>query len=231
MCRSSPRCKRRTPIQPVLRLHEDVLSNDAAVSFPTLPRMIFAVYGSVTVDDRVLRAEEAWSGEGAVTLKAGGDGATVWRWELVTGDADRGISTGPGIASREKLSARLETLPEGALILRGDSVAFPAGGCAYLHRHQGPGIRCLIEGGIRIDTYGRSTSYGPGGAWYESGPDAVFAQAADRPSRFIRVMILPLAYLGKSSVQYLNEEDKTKPKTQQYKIYVDMPIAFATSSH
>ena len=231
MCRSSPRCKRRTPIQPVLRLHEDVLSNDAAVSFPTLPRMIFAVYGSVTVDDRVLRAEEAWSGEGAVTLKAGGDGATVWRWELVTGDADRGISTGPGIASREKLSARLETLPKGALILRGDSVAFPAGGCAYLHRHQGPGIRCLIEGGIRIDTYGRSTSYGPGGAWYESGPDAVFAQAADRPSRFLRVMILPLAYLGKSSVQYLNEEDKTKPKTQQYKIYVDMPITFATSSH
>jgi hypothetical protein len=108
-------------------------------------------------------------------------------------------------------------------------VAFPAGGCAYLHRHQGPGIRCLIEGGIRIDTYGRSTSYGPGGAWYESGPDAVFAQAADRPSRFIRVMILPLAYLGKSSVQYLNEEDKAKPKTQRYKIYVDMPIAFAAA--
>ena len=192
--------------------------------------MIFAVYGSVTVDDRVLRAEEAWSGEGAVTLKAGGDGTTVWRWELVTGDADRGVSPGPGIASREKLSARLETVPKGALLLRGDSVAFPAGGCAYLHRHQGPGIRCLIEGGIRIDTYGRSTSYGPGGAWYESGSDAVFAQAADRPSRFIRVMILPLAYLGKSSVQYLNEEDKAKPKTQQYKIYVDMPIALAAAS-
>jgi hypothetical protein len=43
-------------------------------------------------------------------------------------------------------------------------------------------------------------------------------------------MILPLAYLGKSSVQYLNEEDKAKPKTQQYKIYVDMPIAFAAAA-
>ena len=213
----------------MLRLHEDVLFSDAAVSLPALPRMVFAVHGSVTVGNRVLQAEEAWSGEGAVTLEAGGDGATVWRWELVTGDADRGISTGQGIASREMLSARLETLPKGALLLRGDSVAFPAGGCAYLHRHQGPGIRCLIEGGIRIDTRGRSTSYGPGGAWYESGSDPVFAQAADRPSRFIRVMILPLAYLGKSSVQYLNEEDKAKPKTQQYKIYVDMPIAFAAA--
>ena len=48
--------------------------------------------------------------------------------------------------------------------MRGDSVAFPPGGCAYLHRHQGPGIRCLIEGGIRIDTHERSTSFGPGGA-------------------------------------------------------------------
>ncbi|HEY2245449.1 MAG TPA: hypothetical protein VGH47_14725, partial [Xanthobacteraceae bacterium] len=118
----------------------------------------------------------------------------------------------------------LATVPAGALLLRGDSVAFPPGGCAYLHRHQGPGIRCLIEGGIRIDTHCRSTSYGPGGAWYETGPDGVFAQAADRPTRFIRVMVLPRTYLGKSSVEYLNEEDKAKPKSQSYKIFVDMPI-------
>ena len=37
----------------MLRLHEDVLSNAAAVSFAALPRMIFAVYGSVTVDGNV----------------------------------------------------------------------------------------------------------------------------------------------------------------------------------
>jgi hypothetical protein len=39
-------------------------------------------------------------------------------------------------------------------------------------------------------------------------------------------MILPRAYLGKSSVEYLNEEDKAKPKSQSYKIFVDMPLAF-----
>ena len=135
-----------------------------------------------------------------------------------------GEAAGRGVVSRQKLAARLETVPQGALILRGDSVAFPPGGCAYLHRHQGPGIRCLIEGGFRVDTGGHSTSYGPGGAWYEAGPDGVFAQAADRPTRFIRVMILPRAYLGKSSVEYLNAEDKAKPKSQAYKIYVDMPL-------
>jgi hypothetical protein len=110
--------------------------------------------------------------------------------------------------------------------MRADSVGFPPSGCAYTHTHQGPGIRCLIEGGIRIDTHRRSTSYGPGGAWYEAGPDPVFAQAADRPTRFIRVMILPAALLGKSSIQYVNEDDKAKPKSQQYKIYADAPVTF-----
>jgi len=99
------------------------------------------------------------------------------------------------------------------------------GGCALPHRHQGPGIRCLIEGGIRIDTAGRSTSYGPGGAWYESGPEPVFAQAADRPSRFIRVMILPRALVGKSSLQFVDAADAAKPRVQQYQIFADIPIA------
>ena len=127
--------------------------------------------------------------------------------------------------SREKLTASLDTLPAGELLLRGDSVAFPPGGCAYRHTHQGPGIRCLIEGGIRIDTHGGSTSYGPGGAWFESGPEPVFAQGADRITRFIRAMILPRALIGKSSIAYVNEDDNARPKSQQYKIYVDTPIA------
>ncbi|MGB6283458.1 MAG: hypothetical protein WBG18_03400, partial [Xanthobacteraceae bacterium] len=145
------------------------------------------------------------------------------------GDQGSTVACAPGMVSREKLTAYLETAPKGDWLMRGDSVAFPPGGCAYRHRHQGPGIRCLVEGGIRIDTHGRSTSYGPGAAWYETGPHGVFAQAADRPTRFIRVMILPRAYLDKSSVEYLNEEDKAKPKSQSYKIFVDMPISSSSS--
>jgi hypothetical protein len=211
---------------PVLRLYDDVLSSDSAqISLPALPRMVFVVHGAVTIADRALRDGEAWNGESAIALKASSAGATLWRWEMAAGDAAAGAPAGRGVVCREKLIASLETLPKGPLLLRGDSVAFPPGGCAYLHRHQGPGIRCLYEGAIRIDTHGRSTSYGPGCAWYETGPDGVFAQAADRPTRFIRVMVLPLAYLGKSSVEYLNEEDKAKPKSQQYKIFADMPLS------
>ena len=148
------------------------MSNGSEVSLPALPRMIFVVHGALAVADRTLRDGEAWSGEGAVTLKAGAPGATLWRWDFVTDDAAK-LARPPATAlsHAKSLSAELATLPKGALLLRGDSVAFPPGGCAYLHRHQGPGIRCLLEGGIRIDTHGHSTSYGPGGAWYESGPD------------------------------------------------------------
>jgi hypothetical protein len=207
---------------PVLRLIEDTFSDGATLALSAAPRMIFVVHGGVTVVVRTFTDGEAWHGEGAVTLRAAQAGAACWRFELGTMPEPAPA----GVSSREKLAARLDTLPPGELLLRGDSVGFPPGGCAYLHRHQGPGIRCLIEGGIRIDTHGRSTSYGPGGAWYESGPDPVFAQAADdRASRFVRVMILPRALIGKSSIQYVNEADKDKPRVQQYKIFTDMPIA------
>ncbi len=215
------------PVSPVLRLYEDVLSNEAALDLPALPRMIFVVHGAVSAPERMARDGETLAGESAFSLKAGPGGATLWRFEFVAAADTGGAGAAPGVASREKLSARAETLPKGGLLLRGDSVGFPPGGCAYLHRHQGPGIRCLLDGAIRIDTHGRSTSYGPGGAWYETGPDAVFAQAADRPTRFIRVMILPVALVGKSSIQYVNEEDKAKPKSQQYQIFADMPLTFA----
>jgi hypothetical protein len=218
-------------MHPVLRLYEDVLSSAENVEFrlPPLPRFIFVVHGNATIDGDAVNEGEAWQGESATTVKPGAGGVTCWRWELARGDRGSTVACAPGMITHEKLSAYLETLPKGELLMRCDSVAFPPGGCAYKHSHQGPGIRCLIEGGIRIDTHGRSTSYGPGGAWYESGPDAVFAQAAmDRPSRFIRVMILPRALVGKSSIQYVNEEDKAKPKTQSYKIYADAPVALDT---
>jgi hypothetical protein len=210
---------------PIMRLYEDSISGGGTVPLPALARMIFVVHGVVTIDGKMLGDGEAWGGEGAASLTAGKDGVTLWRFELA-GAASSDAPMKDAFRSNEKIAAALETIPSGELLLRGDSVAFPPGGCAFLHKHWGPGIRCLLDGGIRIDTHGRSTSYGPGSAWYETGSDPVFAQAAmDRPSRFIRVMVLPRSLLGKSSFQFVNEEDKAKPRVQQYKIFTDLPIA------
>ncbi|MBR0938830.1 cupin domain-containing protein [Bradyrhizobium jicamae] len=211
---------------PMLRLYEDTLSNLAdPVGLPPVQRIIFVVHGAATIGGSVVSDGEVWHGETKAVLAPGVGGVTAWRFELATESTGDAPLFAVGIRSQLKLAARLDTLREGELLMRGDSVRFPPGGCAYLHCHQGPGIRCLIDGGIRIDTEGRSTSYGPGGAWYEPGPAPVFAQAAaDRPSRFIRVLILPRTLLGKSSIQYVNEDDKAKPKSQQYRVFVDTPI-------
>ena len=211
-----------------MRLYEDVLPNVPGLraDLPPLPRMIFVVHGAAIIAGRAFGDGEAWHGEEGLTLTTGAAGVTCWRFELASDEVPDGALKNGATYSRLKLAATTETLPAGELLLRGDSVAFPPGGCAYLHRHQGPGLRCLIEGGIRIDTHGASTSYGPGGAWYESGPEPVFAQAADRATRFIRMMILPRALIGKSSIEYLRPEDKERPKSQAYKSFADQPIRF-----
>jgi hypothetical protein len=210
-------------MHPVLRLWEDFLTDRGVMSLPAQPRMFFIVRGTAMLGTRSLGAGEVWYGEDALTVRASEAGATLWRWELSTG-APAPWRNGPGVISREKLSAPLDALPAGDLLWRGDSVAFSPGGVAYLHRHQGPGIRCVIEGELRVDTNGRSQSHRTGSAWFEAGPDPVFAQAGDRPTRFIRVMILPRALTGKSSIQYLNEDDKAQPKSQQYRVFVDAPL-------
>src|SRR5262249_9097725 len=120
--------------QPVLRLYEDILANAATVRLPALPRMIFVVHGTVTTGNGSLADGEAWHGETDVTLVAGAYGATCWRFELAPGGAAPGAAAGAS-ASREKLSVPVTTLPAGDLLLRGDSVGFPPGGCAYRHRH------------------------------------------------------------------------------------------------
>jgi hypothetical protein len=142
-------------MHPVLRLYEDVLSSADKSEFrlPPTPRFIFVVNGSATIGDHPVSEGEAWQGESAITVKPGAVGVTCWRWEVARGDQGAATANGPGLITHEKLSAFLETMPKGDLLMRGDSVAFPPGGFAYLHRHQGPGIRCLIEGCIRIDTH------------------------------------------------------------------------------
>jgi hypothetical protein len=205
-----------------LRLLEDSLEAGRVFSLThdAVNRVIYVVHGNVAIGSRQLSDDQAWQGRGAAMLTSGPGGAALWRWELAPSG-----SPPEEADSTLKLRCDLSWPIDNALLMRCDSVSFPPGGCAYLHTHQGPGIRCLIEGGIRIDTAGKSHSYAPGNPWFESGPEPVFAQAAaDRPTCFIRVMVLPARLLGQSSISYVNAEDREKPKSQRYKIYLDTPI-------
>jgi quercetin dioxygenase-like cupin family protein len=123
------------------------------------------------------------------------------------------------------LSAPIDLDPGEQRLIRCDRVDFPPGGVAYLHTHQGPGIRVLLHGSIRIDTSGRSHHYGPLEAWFEPGPEPVFAAASEsEPTAFVRCMVLPARLRGKSSISYVRAEDAEKPKPQTYTVFVDEPL-------
>jgi quercetin dioxygenase-like cupin family protein len=131
----------------------------------------------------------------------------------------------PNVSAEAMLGAPVE-LPAGEQwLIRCDRVDFPPGGVAYLHTHHGPGIRVLLHGAIRIETAGRSEEYGPLQAWFEPGPEPVFAAASEtEPTAFVRCMVLPGRLPGQSSIRYVREEDAAKPKPQRYTVFVDEPL-------
>ena len=207
-----------------MRLFEDTLFGDEEVRFDDpAPRAIYVSAGSISVDGEDVPLDGGVVLTDAATLCAGRDGATAWRWEVRSSNVDADVY---GHRTTLRLAGRIDPAAiADELLIRLDSVAFPPRGAALLHTHQGPGIRCLREGEIRIDTEGRSSSYCPGGAWFESGPEPVFAQASiNVPSRFIRTMVLPRSLLGASSIRYINDEDRDRPKSQTYRVFSEKPI-------
>jgi hypothetical protein len=213
-----------------LRLYHDEIAPQAAVALPAVKvRAIYVVSGGLRVRSTALTG--ALGANSAVFPSAdaefaGGHLSTVaLRWELVASGAPDAALAGTGVATKRLLAAPMALDRGRKWLLRGDRVDFPPGGEALTHTHRGGGIRCLLAGTIRIDTQGASHAYGPLGAWFEAGPDPVYAKASDtQDSGFARVMILPRELAGKSSISYVNPEDLAKPKSQRYQIYIDAPI-------
>jgi quercetin dioxygenase-like cupin family protein len=142
------------------------------------------------------------------------DGATLV-WEL-------GDEAPPGAL----LSAAVELDDATEWLMRCDRVDFGPGGVAYRHTHPGPGIRYLLFGEITIDSLGAEHTLGPGEAWFERGPDPVLATtAADEPSAFVRVMLLPVQFAGQRTIRYVDPADADKPKTQRATIFLEQPVA------
>jgi hypothetical protein len=123
------------------------------------------------------------------------------------------------------ISEDVELDPALAWLVRCDRIDFPPGGVAYRHTHPGPGIRVLLAGEIRIDTGGRSATHGPFGAWFESGPEPVFAAAsAKEDTAFVRVMLLPREWEGRRTIRYVDPADAEKPKTQRVTVLLERHV-------
>jgi quercetin dioxygenase-like cupin family protein len=189
--------------------------------------VIFCREGNLKKDNKIFLDEgKAAYIHTSLDLNAGNNGAVLWCWELVDLE-NNGIRLSENDAKQYKEISELISIPKRQrdALIRCDTVSFPPSGCAFTHTHAGPGIRVLLEGEIRIDGDQSSNLYKAGDAWFENGIEPVFAQATkETSSSFIRVIILPGEFIGKTSITYVNEEDLGKPKTQIYKGYIDEPL-------
>lgn len=193
-------------------------AGDGLAPFRPANAMLYCAAGAATVDGAALTENQARHLSGAAEVRSGPEGTRLLCFELAAGDAPP-----PG---ETRLSQTVSLDPAGDYLMRCDRVDFPPGGIAYLHTHRGPGIRCLLHGHIRIETGGRALEIEPYGAWFESGPEPVLARASESAeTAFVRVMVLPRALLGRSSIRYVRPEDQDKPKRQRYTVFQDVPIS------
>ena len=205
-----------------LEFFRDQLAAGARLSMlDSCPRVLYVRSGSLSARSgtvvATLAPNSAWHGAASCEAVAGKADTEVYRWELRRGTGAAGAASA--------LRAALTLDPERAYLMRCDRVDFPPGGIAYTHTHQGPGIRCLLAGEIRVRVSGREQLLRPGEAWFEAGPDPVLALASERePTAFARVMVLPAELRGKSSIRYVLPEDADKPKRQTYQMFIDDPI-------
>ena len=211
-----------------LRLYDDRLGAQAETgdAFKGANRVIYVREGMARVsrsgNAATLPGNAAWFSAYEIRITAGPEGARLLRYELVKPSDPPVYLEGEGSSSGLLLDAKVDLEPGNDYLMRCDRVDIPPKGIAYTHTHQGPGIRCLLQGGFTVETEGQKKRIAPGGAWFESGPDPVLAYAPDdRPGNFSRVMILPRSLKGKSSISYVNPEDADKPKLQRYTIFID----------
>jgi hypothetical protein len=201
----------------VLRLTRDRMDPGARSALPATNRVLYLLDGALTVDGKSVPVNNAWHGAGNCSAVAGPEGATVLRYELVSKDGPA-----PG---KPLLAHDIALDPNAAYLMRCDRVDFDLGAEALPHRHKGGGIRCLVQGTMELRVEGEPDRViKPGGAWFESGREPVYAKASSsEPTSFIRCSILPREIRGQSSIMYVDPKDAGS-KPRKYTVFVDEPI-------
>ncbi|MCY3561531.1 MAG: cupin domain-containing protein [bacterium] len=161
-------------------------------------------------------------------------------YELATDTAHSGSATvaGPALSWALLTGADAVDEPAGAALaaaelddsqpwlMRCDRVDFPPGAVAYRHTHPGPGIRRLLFGELTVTTAGVTTTYRAGDAWFESGPEPVYAESsAVEETAFVRVMLLPAEWAGRRTICYADPADADRPARQRARVLLEEPLA------
>ena len=213
-----------------LRIYHDHLTEGVVANLPKARRVIYCVAGqaaiSATGRGQTLTDDQAWFSDGECTIRGEGEGARLWRWEFVEPDEGPGEIRETAIKSVNAGDYGIELDTSVPRLMRIDQVSFPPDGEALTHIHAAPGVRCLLKGSLLVETLDHRYRLWPGDSWVEDGPDQVYAKASEKePTAFVRVMIVPEEYRGRSTITYVRPEDKDKPKSQSYTRYLEEPIS------
>jgi hypothetical protein len=184
-----------------LRLYQDVFApgTQTSVDLEAQHSIAYVHKGSVAVDGQSLAADSAVIGRDVMSIVAGPERASVWRWELVRTSAPNNLAGGEGITSRLRMSRRIrmfQLVPTSKWLFRLDSILDNEGSTG-LHSHPGSGIRCMIEGHLRVESEKGecADSWKPGDAWYEEGSyPLVSTSDSGETATFLRGMVLPPEY-------------------------------------
>jgi hypothetical protein len=207
--------------------HDQVAAEGATVSvLPGVHRVLYVRHGSVMINDRLMRPDEAVYCDEPLTLKSAGEWSQVWRWELAAPNAPPLLHEGAGVLSSLRMSRIITNLamPEGTRwLFRLDRIVTAAGRIADRHQHPGPGIRCLLEGTFNVQQDSESArDLFPGDAWWETGSDTVIAWGSRQmAAKFLRGMVLPVEWEGKVTGTWLSGH---QPPSGNWKLYVDRVI-------
>ena len=144
------------------------------------------------------------------------------RWELAAVTPGGGADAGPADAA---LWATVDLDDSQQWLMRCDRVDFPPGAVAFRHTHPGPGIRRLLFGELTVATGGTTTTHRAGGAWFESGPEPVYAESsATEETAFVRVMLLPAEWAGRRTIRYTDPADADRPTRQRARVLLEEPL-------
>ncbi len=119
-------------------------------------------------------------------------------------------------------------LPVGAAMLRVDEVCFPVGAIAARHTHAGAGIRHLVRGALQIEADDHTQTMQVGDCWFEAAGKPVRAVALQDHgvTSFLRGMVIPAAYAGRSTFQLADPADAALPRLQVTHRHIDLPLQF-----
>lgn len=207
-----------------LSLHHDRIPPGGIAHYaPGFYRVLYCRSGAVQISgqsaemhcDQAILNQDVFSATGSV------DGALLWRFELRK-EGESAPQPAGYVETTELTTAPVELDSPHGYLMRCDAVNFPLGCEIFEHTHGGGGIRCIRSGALSLTIGGKDQSFHCDEGWFESGEEPVCGVAStEKMTGFIRVMILPRTYLGKSSIRYIREVDWEKPKRQTYRTFID----------